>query len=80
MLSVLVRLEPRGERSRAWAYLSPILAVALTLAATSVIFAALGKDPARALYTYFVAPLASSTARPELLVKAAPLVLIAVGL
>jgi simple sugar transport system permease protein len=77
---VLVRLEPRGEQSRFWAYLSPVLAVALTLAATAVIFAALGKDPARSLYTYFVAPLASPTARPELLVKAAPLVLIAVGL
>jgi simple sugar transport system permease protein len=77
---VLVRLEPRGDRSRWWAYLSPLLAVALTLAATAIIFAVLGKDPARSLYTYFVAPLASPTARPELLVKAAPLVLIAVGL
>jgi len=77
---VLIRLEPRGGPSRWWAYGSPVLALGLTLLATAVIFAALGKDPARSLYTYFVAPLASTTARPELLVKAAPLVLIAVGL
>jgi len=77
---VLIRLEPRGGPSRWWAYGSPALALGLTLLATAVIFAALGKDPARSLYTYFVAPLASTTARPELLVKAAPLVLIAVGL
>src|SRR5690242_1244530 len=78
--SVLVRLEPRGAPSRWWAYGSPLLALALTLVATAMIFTALGKDPGRSLYTYFVAPLASATARPELLVKAAPLVLIAVGL
>ena len=77
---MLVRLEPRGEYSSRWAYGSPLLALALTLAATAVIFAVLGKDPGRALYTYFIAPLVSATARPELLVKAAPLILIGVGL
>jgi ABC-type uncharacterized transport system permease subunit len=77
---VLVRLEPRGEEARRWAYGSPILALGLTLVATAVIFAAIGKDPGRSLYTYFIAPLVSATARPELLVKAAPLVLIGVGL
>lgn len=77
---MLIRLEPRGEQARLWAYGSPILALGLTLAATAVIFAALGKDPDRSLYTYFIAPLVSATARPELLVKAAPLILIGVGL
>jgi general nucleoside transport system permease protein len=77
---VLIRLEPRGAQSRWWAYGSPILALGITLAATAVIFAALGKDPGRSLYTYFIAPLVSATARPELLVKAAPLVLIGIGL
>ncbi len=77
---MLIRLEPRGEYSPWWAYGSPVLALTLTLAATAVIFAVLGKDPGRSLYTYFIAPLVSATARPELLVKAAPLVLIGVGL
>jgi simple sugar transport system permease protein len=77
---VRIRLEARGERSPLWVYASPLLALALTLVTTAVIFAALGKDPGLSLYTYFIAPLTSPTNRPELLVKAAPLVLIAVGL
>jgi simple sugar transport system permease protein len=75
-----IRLEPRGAHSPLWRYASPLLALALTLATAAVIFAALGKDPLQSLYTFFVSPLTSATGRPELFVKAAPLVLIAVGL
>src|SRR5215813_3207547 len=77
---MLIRLEPRGRRSTRWAYGSPLLALVLTLVTAAIIFALLGKDPLLSLYTFFVSPLASATGRPELLVKAAPLVLIAVGL
>ncbi|MGH6931625.1 MAG: ABC transporter permease [Dongiaceae bacterium] len=76
----MLRLEPRGERSPLWTYCSPLLALLLTLLTTALIFAALGQDPGEALYTFFIAPLVSSTGRPELFVKAAPLVLIAIGL
>jgi simple sugar transport system permease protein len=75
-----IRFEPRGQRSGLWSYASPLLALALTLVSAAIIFAALGKDPLESLYTFFIAPLASPTGRPELFVKAAPLVLIAVGL
>jgi len=75
-----IRLEPRGQRSPFWVYGSPVLALLLTLVTAAIIFTALGKDPIASLYTFFVAPLTSSTAAPELFVKAAPLVLIAVGL
>ena len=71
---MLIRLEPRGRRSPAWAYGSPLLALALTLATAAVIFAMLGKDPFLSLYTFFISPLVSATGRPELFVKAAPLV------
>lgn len=77
---MLIRLEPRGQRSALWSYASPLLALALTLATAAIIFAALGKDPLQSLYTFFISPLTSATGRPELFVKAAPLVLIAVGL
>ena len=77
---MLIRLEPRGGRSLRWAYGSPLLALVLTLITAAVIFALLGEDPLVSLYTFFISPLASATGRPELLVKAAPLVLIAVGL
>ena len=75
-----IRLEPRGQQSALWAYGSPVLAVILTLIVAAVIFALLGKNPGHSLYTYFIAPLVNATARPELLVKATPLVLIGVGL
>jgi len=75
-----IRLEPRGHRSPFWTYGSPVLALLLTLVTAAVIFAVLGKDPVASLHTFFVAPLANPTTRPELFVKAAPLVLIAVGL
>jgi simple sugar transport system permease protein len=75
-----IRFEPRGQHSKLWAYGSPLLALALTLVTAAIIFALLGKDPVLSLYTFFISPLASATGRPELFVKAAPLVLIAVGL
>jgi ABC-type uncharacterized transport system permease subunit len=77
---MLIRLEPRGEHSHAWSYGSPLLALALTLATTALIFAILGKDPAAALYTFFVKPLTSNDSLSELLVKASPLILIGTGL
>lgn len=76
----MVRLEPRGEVSKAWIYLSPITAIGLTLLSGLIIFGALGKDPLLALYTYFVQPLTTEYGLTELGVKATPLVLIGIGL
>src|SRR5277367_2416315 len=75
-----LKLEPRGERSRLWTIASPIVALALTVVAAGVIFALLGREPGAALYTFLIAPLVSDNGPPELLVKAAPLILIGVGL
>ena len=61
-------------------YLSPVLAIALTLISGLFIFAALGEDPLVALYTFFVLPISDLYGLTELLVKATPLVLIGVGL
>lgn len=76
----MVRLEPRGQVSRIWTTLSPVVAIVLTLISGVVIFSAMGKDPGLALYTYFVQPLTTAYGITELLVKATPLVLIGVGL
>jgi simple sugar transport system permease protein len=73
-------LERRPERSIAMALLSPLLAVALTLATGAALFALLGKPPLDALKIYFLAPLTDAWALQEIAVKATPLVLIAVGL
>jgi len=73
-------LERRAERSALIAIASPLVAIALTLVTISILFALLGKNPAQALYVYFVAPLVDSYSLSEIAVKATPLVMIAVGL
>ena len=75
-----LRLESRGEASRAMVWLTPVFAVLLTLAAGVVLFALLGLDPLHALRTYFVEPVSSVYGLSELAVKATPLALIATGL
>jgi ABC-type uncharacterized transport system permease subunit len=76
----MLRLEPRREPSRLMFYLTPLMAVALTLIAGALLFAALGKPPLETLRLIFIAPLTSLRGLSELTVKATPLILIAIGL
>lgn len=75
-----IRLEPRGQASKTMVYVTPLLAVALTLLSGFILFLAMGFDPLKALYSFFVAPVTSVRGVGELVVKATPLVLCAVGL
>ena len=75
-----IRLEPRGQASKTMVYVTPLLAVALTLLSGFILFLAMGFDPLKALYSFFVAPVTSVRGLGELVVKATPLVLCAVGL
>jgi simple sugar transport system permease protein len=75
-----LELEKRAERSAAMALLSPLIALGLTLVTGAVLFAALGQNPAVALYTFFIEPLTASWSLQELVVKATPLILIGAGL
>jgi general nucleoside transport system permease protein len=76
----MLRLEPRREPSQAMFYLTPFLAIALTLLAGIVLFEILRKPPLEAMRLIFVAPLTSVRGIAELLVKGTPLILIAIGL
>lgn len=80
----MIRLEKRKEPSKFWRIANPFLAVLLTMLAGGVMFAALGKDPVAAIRLIFFDPIFSDTfgsySRPQLLIKTAPLILIAVGL
>ncbi|MBL3573680.1 ABC transporter permease [Rhodovulum sulfidophilum] len=80
----MIRLEKRPSPSRVWTVATPVLAVALTMVAGGILFAMLGKDPVAAIRTIFWDPLFNaqfaSYSRPQLLVKAGPLILIATGL
>ena len=75
-----VRLESRPAPSRQMLVVSPLLAALVTLAAGFCLFLTLGQRPGAALHTFFVAPVSSLNGLAELLLKAAPLVLIAQGL
>ena len=75
-----IRLELRGEASRAMVYQSPLIAVVLSLLAGMVMFWIMGTDPFRAVYAFFVEPISTFNGFAELLVKATPLILIGLGL
>ena len=76
----MLKLEPRPEASETMRYASPAIAVALTLVGGMIIFAALGKSPAEGFKVFFLNPIRDLGAIAELLLKATPLMLIAVGL
>ena len=79
----MITLEKRPQPSRLWTFLTPLLAVLLTMICGGLLFAALGKNPFETIRTIFLDPLFSEFAwfyRPQLLIKGAPLVLIAIGL
>ncbi len=76
----MITLERRPAPSRLWSLGAPLLALALAVALSGVLFAALGHPPLRALYVYFVEPLTSWWSLEELAVKATPLLLIGAGL
>lgn len=61
-------------------YATPLIAIVLTMAAGMVLFLILGKDPVRAIGIIFLDPLSTKFGISELLVKATPLILIAIGL
>ncbi len=79
----MFRLEKRPNPSRFWLYGTPVAAVVLTMIAGGLLFALLGKNPAEVIRTIFWDPLFGEFGwylRGQLVVKAGPLILIAIGL
>ena len=74
------RLERRSAPTARMRHLSPVVAVGLTLLSGALLFALLGYPPLEALAVYFLSPLQDGWALQELVVKATPMVLIAIGL
>jgi simple sugar transport system permease protein len=73
-------LVPRGEPSRLWTWASPLVALLLTVACGMFLFGLLGKSPWQAVAMFFVEPLSTKRGLAEVLLKATPLALCAVGL
>lgn len=79
----MIRIEKRPQSSQFWSAATPVIAVLATMLAGGLLFAILGKDPLIAIRTIFWDPLFGEFAffyRPQLLIKGAPLILIAIGL
>ena len=79
----MIRLEKRAAPSALWSYMTPVVAVLATMVVGGLLFGALGTDPFVAIRTIFWDPILGEFAfyyRGQLLVKAGPLILIAIGL
>jgi len=76
----MIKLIARPEPSKFWTYVSPALALGLTVTLGVLLFMALGKDPVKGLGVFFWEPIRSANAISELMVKATPLLIIALGL
>ena len=73
-------IQARPQASKFWTYASPVLALLVTVVIGVLLFVALGKDPVRGLQVFFWEPIKSPYALGELMVKATPLLIIALGL
>ncbi len=76
----MLRLEKRPEASQTMSYVSPLIAVALMLVGGLILFAALGKNPVEGFRVFFISPISDLYGLSELLLKATPLMLCAIGL
>jgi simple sugar transport system permease protein len=79
-LTLPFRLELRGAPSRSMTYLSPLIAIVLTMLLGALLFIALGKDPLAGLKVFLIDPFSGKRAISELLLKSIPLILCALGL
>ncbi|MEX2453593.1 MAG: ABC transporter permease, partial [Rhodospirillaceae bacterium] len=55
----MLRLERRPEPARGMVYVSPVIAVALTVLSSMAMFAFMGVDPVRAIAAFFIEPLST---------------------
>jgi ABC-type uncharacterized transport system permease subunit len=74
------RLERRATPSRLMRVTAPLIAAVAMVITGAIVFSALGQRPGAALYLFFIDPISSTYSVGELLVKATPLLLCALGL
>jgi simple sugar transport system permease protein len=76
----MLSLQPRGYTSMFWSWMSPVLALVLTAVISGAIFAFMGRPPILTVYTFLISPLFVPDGLASLAVKAAPLIMMGVGL
>src|ERR1700735_4713667 len=75
-----IRFEKRREPSKLMQAVTPVVAVLLTMVIGAVIFEAIGYDGVRAVKEIFFTPILASYKWSDVARRAAPLILIALGL
>lgn len=80
MTNLFPSIVSRPQSSNIMNILVPIIAIILTLITGAIIFSLMGFNAFFALHIFFISPISSAYGISELLVKATPLALIAVGL
>lgn len=76
----MFKLEARPSPSQRMRYVSPLIAVVLTLISGLAVFIGLGVDPQKGFEAFFLNPVQDLYGLTELLLKATPLMLCALGL
>jgi simple sugar transport system permease protein len=76
----MLKVQPRIESSKTMAWLSPVIAVLLTFMVSSLMLLWLGVNPAQAFDVFLLQPFSDAYNLGELMVKATPLLLCAIGL
>ncbi len=76
----MLRAQPRLESSKLMSWLSPFIAVALTMVVSSLMFLWLDVDPVNAFQVFVLMPFSDGYNIGELIVKSTPLMLCAIGL
>ncbi len=77
---MMPRLVPKQTVNSHMIWLSPVIAVLLTLVFGMLLFMLMGQPPVKAITSFFITPLRDSFGVSEWLVKASPLIMIAIGL
>lgn len=75
-----IKLQPRNTPSQFWQILSPLVALFGTIFSAIILFSLNGKSPMLGLETLLISPLINPYPITEIIVKAAPILLIALGL
>ena len=76
----MIKIEKRNDAPMALYFFTPFIAIILTILGGGIIFYILGFNPIEALKFYFITPISNLYGLSELLLKATPLCLIAIGL
>ena len=80
MEDLLIKIEKRNDIPKILYFFTPIIAIVLTIIGGGIIFFVLGFNPIQALKFFFITPISNLYGLSELLLKATPLCLIAIGL